>query len=210
MNDQDFAIAPGARYVPPLLVVVSGPSGVGKDVVLARMKERQLPFHYAVTATTRPRRDYEIEGVHYYFRTVEEFQVLIDQGELLENATVYGNYYGPPKAGVREHLAQGEDVILKIDVQGAAHVKMRVSNAVFIFIAPGTREELISRLRNRGTEDAESLALRIATYEREMQAAASFDYVVINRDGELDATVDNIAAILKAEKSRVNPRLVQL
>ena len=210
MDDQDFLLAPASRPIPPVLVVISGPSGVGKDVILARLKERQQPFHYAVTATTRPRRDYEVEGVHYYFRTVEEFRVLIDQGELLENATVYGNYYGVPKAGLREALGRGEDVILKIDVQGAASVKMRVSNAIFIFIAPGTREELIGRLVGRGTEDPDSLALRLATYEREMRAASSFDYLVINRDGQLDATVDAIIAILVAEKSRVTPRRVEL
>ncbi len=210
MFDDDFIASPGTRPVPPLLIVLSGPSGVGKDVILARMKERELPFHYAVTATTRPRRVYEVDGQHYYFRTVSEFQTLIDQGELLENATVYGNYYGSPKAGVREALARNEDVVLKIDVQGAAQVKMKVSDAVFIFLAPGTRDELIGRLVGRGTEDPASLALRLATYEREMKAAASFDYLVINRDGELDATVDRIEAILKAEKSRVSPRRVQL
>ncbi len=203
-------MAPGARQIPPLLVVISGPSGVGKDVILARMKERGLPFHYAVTATTRPKRDYEIEGVHYYFRTVEEFQIMIDQGELLENATVYGYYYGPPKSGVREALARGEDVVLKIDVQGAAHVKLKVSDAVFIFVAPGNFEELIDRLKKRGTEDPDSLRLRLDTYEKEMRASASFDYMVINRDGQLDATVDNIEAILRAEKSRVSPRHVKL
>ncbi|HEX2912837.1 MAG TPA: guanylate kinase [Chloroflexia bacterium] len=210
MDEHELIMYPGARKTPPLLLVISGPSGVGKDVILARMKERGLPFHYAVTATTRPKRDYEIEGVHYYFKTVEEFQQMIDEGELLENATVYGHYYGPPKAGVREALKRGEDVVLKIDVQGAAHVKLKVSNAVFIFIAPGSYEELILRLKNRGTETPESLALRLATYEKEMRAAASFDYMVINRDGKLDETVDAIMAILIAEKNRVSPRVVQL
>ncbi len=206
----DLIMQPGERPVPPLLVVISGPSGVGKDVILARMKERGLQFHYGVTATTRPRRDYEIEGVHYYFRTVEQFQEMIIQGELLENATVYGHYYGPPKAGVREALGRGEDVVLKIDVQGASHVKMSVSNAVFIFIAPGNFEELVGRLQTRGTESPESLALRLATYEAEMKSADMFDYLVINRDGQLDATVNAIQAILVAEKSRVRPRQIRL
>jgi guanylate kinase len=206
----DLIMTPGVREIPPLLLVVSGPSGVGKDVILARMKERGLPFHYAVTATTRPKRDYEIEGVHYYFRTVDEFQIMIDQGELLENATVYGHYYGPPKTGVREALTRGDDVVLKIDVQGAAHVKLKVPDAVYIFIAPGSFAELAGRLQRRGTETPESLAIRLATYEKEMRAAASFDYIVINRDDELDATVDAILAILIAEKSRVSPRHVQL
>ncbi len=209
-DEAAFIAEPGLRMPPPLLLVISGPSGVGKDVILARMKERGLPFHYAVTATTRSRRDYEIEGVHYYFRSVEEFQLMIDQGELLENATVYGHYYGPPKSGVREALARGEDVVLKIDVQGAAHVKLKVSDAVFIFVAPGSYEELIGRLHKRGTETPESLALRLATYEKEMRAAASFDYLVVNRDGQLDATVSTIEAILLAEKNRVSPRRVRL
>lgn len=210
MDEKQLILTPGARVATPLLVVISGPSGVGKDVLLTRMKERGLPFHYAVTATTRPRRDYEIEGVHYYFRTVDEFQKMIDQGELLENATVYGHYYGPPKAGVREALAEGKDVVLKIDVQGAAHVKLKVSDAIFIFIAPGSFDELIDRLKKRGTETPESLALRLANYEKEMRGAASFDYMVINRDGELDATVTTIGAILEAEKNRVSPRKVNL
>jgi guanylate kinase len=210
MDDQDLIMTPGLRQIPPLLLIISGPSGVGKDVILARMKERGLSFHYAVTATTRPKRDYEIEGVHYYFKTVEEFQDMINQGELLENATVYNNFYGPPKAGVREALARGEDVVLKIDVQGATHVKLKVSDAVFIFIAPGSFAELVGRLQKRGTEDPDSLAIRLATYEKEMRAAASFDYIVINRDDQLDATVDAIQAILLAEKSRVSPRHVKL
>jgi guanylate kinase len=206
----DLIMQPGQRTIPPLLVVLSGPSGVGKDVIVARMKERGLPFHFAITATTRPRRDYEVDGVHYYFRTVEQFQAMLAEGELLEHALVYGNYYGPPKFGVREALARGEDVILRIDVQGAEYIRQTIEGAILIFIAPGSYEELISRLVNRGTEDPASLAVRLATYEKEMQAAADFDYLVINRHGELDETVSVIEAILKAEKNRVSPRRVKL
>lgn len=211
LNQQpDLIMEPGLRASPPLLIVLSGPSGVGKDVIVARMKERGLPFHFAITATTRPKRDYEIDGVHYYFRTVEQFQEMLAQNELLEHATVYGNYYGPPKFGVREALARGEDVILRIDVQGAEYVRQTIEGALLVFVAPGSYEELISRLVGRGTEDPDSLAVRLATYEKEMQAAAHFDYIVINRQGQLDEAVDLIAAILQAEKAKVTPRQVKL
>src|SRR3954464_11862003 len=124
--ETDLIMQPGLRTIPPLLIVLSGPSAVGKDVVMARMKERGLPFHFAITATTRPRRDYETDGVHYYFRTVEQFQEMLAQQELLEHATVYGNFYGPPKFGIRDALARGEDVILRIDVQGAEYVQQTI------------------------------------------------------------------------------------
>ncbi|MBN9392616.1 MAG: guanylate kinase [Chloroflexi bacterium] len=211
LNPQpDLIMEPGQRTSPPLLIVLSGPSGVGKDVIVARMKERGLPFHFAITATTRPKRDYEIDGVHYYFRTVTQFQEMLAQNELLEHATVYGNYYGPPKFGVREALARGEDVILRIDVQGAEYVRQTIEGAVLVFVAPGSYDELISRLMGRGTEDPDSLAIRLATYEKEMRAAANFDYMVINRQGQLDEAVDLIAAILQAEKAKVSPRQVKL
>ncbi len=211
LNPQiDLIMQPGQRTSPPLLIVLSGPSGVGKDVIVARMKERGLPFHFAITATTRPKRDYEVDGVHYYFRTVEQFQEMLTHNELLEHATVYGNYYGPPKFGVREALARGEDVILRIDVQGAEYIRQTIEGAVLVFVAPGSYDELISRLIGRGTEDPASLAVRLATYEKEMQAAAHFDYMVINRQDRLDDAVDLIASILKAEKARVTPRQVNL
>ncbi len=198
------------RMPPPLLLVLSGPSGVGKDTIIERMRQRSLPFHYAVTATTRPQREGEIHGVHYYFVSNDEFGGLFKQGELLENATVYGNSYGIPKAGVRSALARGEDVLLKPDVQGAAHLKRVVPEAVFIFIAPASLEELIMRLRRRGTETEEGISHRLSHYQTEMKAAGSFDYYVINREGCLDETVDNILAIMRAEKSRVMPRRVHL
>jgi guanylate kinase len=201
---------PGLRKSPPLLIVLSGPSGVGKDVIVARMKERGMPFHFAITATTRLKRDYEQDGVHYYFRTVEQFQEMLAQDELLEHALVYGNHYGPPKFGVRDALARGEDVILRIDVQGAEYIQKTIKGAILVFVAPGSYDELISRLVNRGTESPESLAVRLATYEKEMQAATNFDYIVINRQGELDTAVDLIESILKTEKAKVKPRQVKL
>lgn len=212
MSDRiDYLDIPLAeRTPPPLLLVLSGPSGVGKDTIIDRMRERNLPFHYTVTATTRPQRENEIHGTHYYFVTNEEFNDLFKRGELLESAMVYGNSYGIPKAGVRAALARGEDVIMKPDVQGAAHLKQVVSNAVFIFIAPASLEELTRRLQKRGSETPETLARRLNNYYTEMKAAGSFDYYVINHEGRLDETVDNILAIMKAEKSRVTPRQVRL
>ncbi len=198
------------RIPPPLVIVLSGPSGVGKDTIIERMRARNLPISYAVTATTRPQRQGEEHGIHYFFVTPERFNDLFKQGELLENSTVYGNSYGIPKAGIREALARGEDVILKPDVQGAAHLKRVVPEAVFIFIAPVNQDDLLKRLRQRGTETPESLARRLNSYPIEMRAAGSFDYYVINRDGKLDETVDAILAIMLAEKSRVTPRQVNL
>jgi guanylate kinase len=198
------------RTPPPLVLVLSGPSGVGKDTIIEHMRQRDLPFHYTITATTRPQREYEINGVHYYFVTNEEFEDMLKQGELLENATVYGHSYGIPKAGVRAALARGEDVIMKPDVQGAAHLKRIIPDAVYIFIAPVNLEELQLRLEKRGSETPQSMARRLNNYDTEMKFAPTFDYYVINREGKLDETVDTILAIIRAEKSRVMPRRIRL
>lgn len=194
----------------PLLIVLSGPSGVGKDAIRERLKELGKPFHFAVTATTRPKRSFEVEGVHYYFVSEERFAELREQGELLEWAQVYGNFYGIPKAPLREALARGEDVILKIDVQGAAHVKALAPGVVSIFVAPSSHRELAERLRQRGTEWGEDMSLRLRTAGEELAQLANFDYVVVNREGELDGTVAQIEAIVLAEKRRVRPRRVRL
>lgn len=208
VNYLDIPLA--ERVPPPLLLVLSGPSGVGKDTIIERMRERNLPFYYTVTATTRPQRETEVHGVHYLFVSEDEFNEMLKQGELLENATVYGKSYGIPRAGVRAALARGEDVILKPDVQGAAHLKRIISDAVFIFIAPESLQELTLRLVKRGTETPESLARRLGNYHTEMRMAATFDYYVINREDRLDETVDTILAIMRAEKSRVTPRIVRV
>ncbi len=194
----------------PLLIVLSGPSGVGKDATLKRMKELGYPFHFVVTVTTRPKRPGEVEGVDYHFISMEEFQRMLESGELLEHANVYGNYYGVPKQDVREALARGEDVLLRIDVQGAATIKKVVPDGVFIFLAPPSMEELIRRLRRRKTESPERLERRIRIAREEMKALPNYDYVVINRDGRLDETVKQIAAIITAEKCRVHRRRIEL
>lgn len=195
---------------PPLLVVLSGPSGVGKDAVMTRMKERGISMHYTVTATTRPRRPTEVHGRDYFFLSTEEFQHLITQGELLEWALVYGDYKGIPKQQVREALARNEDVMMRIDVQGARTIRRLAPEALLIFLAPPSMDELARRLRQRRTEGEEELERRLEAARKEMEAFSIFDYLVVNYEGRLDETVDRILAILRAEKMRVRPRRVTL
>ncbi len=204
------AITPYNRKPSPLLIVISGPSGVGKDVALKRMKERNLPFHFVVTATTRPQRPGEIHGKDYFFISVAEFAEMMEKGELLEHAIVYGDYKGIPKQQVRDALASGKDVIMRIDVQGAATIRQLCPEGVFIFLITTSEEELINRLRERKTETTEGLKMRIATAREEVKRIGEFDYVVLNRDGELDGAVDTIASIITAEKCRVIQRHITL
>jgi len=194
----------------PLLVVISGPSGVGKDSVLQRMKERGLPFHFVVTATTRPQRSEETEGVDYIFVSREEFAEMIDKGELMEWAMVYGDYKGIPKAQVRKALASGKDVLMRVDVQGAATVRKISTEAILIFLTTSSEQELVERLEKRKTDPAEDLKLRIATARQEFKRINEFDYIVVNRDEHLDDTVDIVNAIIEAEHHRVEPRRVSL
>jgi guanylate kinase len=194
---------------PPLLIVLSGPSGVGKDMTLTRMKELGCPFHFVVTATDRPQRPGEVHGVDYYFVSAEEFAAMLERDELLEHAVVYGQNKGIPKSHVREALASGKDVIMRLDVQGAAAVQRIVPDALLIFLmAP--YEELIRRLKERKTESPKSLKRRIATAREEMKRLPEFDYVVVNRDGKLDEAVEQIMAIIAAEKCRVRQRRIEL
>jgi guanylate kinase len=194
----------------PLLIVISGPSGVGKDTVVHRMRDRKLPFRFVVTATSRPRRDDEEDGVDYVFLTRDQFEAMIARGELLEHALVYGQFKGIPRQHVREALASGQDVVLRIDVQGAETVRSLCPEALLIFLTTRDEEELARRLRKRRTESTESLALRLATARREYEKIDLFDYVVVNADGELDAAVDTIEAIIRAEHHRTRPRQVRL
>lgn len=194
----------------PVLIVISGPSGVGKDAVLARMKESGRPLHYVVTATTRPKRPGERDDSDYHFVSKEEFEELIKQGELLEWANVYGNLYGVPKRQVQQALAQGRDVIVKVDVQGAATIKSILPQAVFIFLAPPSVAELERRLKERETESAEEFELRMKTARGEMNALPMFDYVVVNHQDQIEATIAQIDAIICAERCRVKPRVIEL
>lgn len=194
----------------PLLIVISGPSGAGKDTVMQRMKERGLPFHFVVTATTRPQRTNEIHGRDYWFVSKEEFARMIDEDELIEHAIVYGDYKGIPKQQVRVALASGMDVVMRVDVQGAESVRRMARQALMIFITTESEKDLVHRLETRKTETADSLALRIATARKELNRVEAFDYVIVNREYHLDETVDTIRAIIDAEHHRVHPRKVAL
>lgn len=193
-----------------LLFVLSGPSGVGKDSVIARLKSCAFPLHFAVTVTTRARRAEERHGIDYFFATSDEFDRMAKRGELLEWAVVHGHKYGTPRQQVREALAAGRDVLLKIDVQGAAQVRRKVPEAVFIFLAPADVAELGERLNARGTESAEDLDRRLRDAREEMADLPNYDYVVVNRRDCLDETVRAVKAIITAEHCRVRPRHVEL
>jgi guanylate kinase len=195
---------------PPLVVVISGPSGAGKDVLIKRMKEQGLPFHFVVTATTRPKRPDEVDGVDYIFVTMSEFADMIERQELLEYAIVYSDYKGIPKQQVRDALASGKDVIMRLDVQGAATVHRLVPEAILIFLTASSEEELITRLQARRTESPEQLKIRIATSRQEMKRLQEFDYVVVNLQHRLDEAVAQVVSIIAAEHSRVHPRRVAL
>ena len=206
MIDPDFKIV----HPEPLLIVLSGPSGVGKDSVLNRMKEHGLPFHFVVTATTRARRPAEVNGQDYFFVSSDEFARMIEANELLEYAIVYNDYKGIPKYQVRDALASGKDVIMRIDVQGAATIRKLVPDAVLIFLTTESEEDMVVRLQARQTETPEGLKLRIATARQELKRAKEFDYVVVNKQSCLDETVSDISAIITAEHRRVIQRKVTL
>lgn len=194
----------------PLLIVISGPSGVGKDTIMLRMQERGMPFHFVVTATTRPKRENEEHGVDYFFVSKEEFARMIEENELIEYALVYSDYKGIPKQQVREALDSGKDVVMRLDVQGAETVRKLAPDALLIFVTTESEEELVGRLRARKTETPDELSLRIAMARKELKRVEAFDYVIINHDYKLDETVDTVRAIIDAEHHRVNHREVTL
>ncbi|MCD6600261.1 MAG: guanylate kinase [Dehalococcoidia bacterium] len=190
----------------PLLIVLSGPSGVGKDAVLIRMKKLKRPFYYVVTATTRSCRPGEKNNVDYHFLAQEEFQRMIDEGQFVEWAKVYSNYYGVPRDEITRGLSEGMDVMLKVDIQGAATIKKVLPQAVFIFLMPPSIRDLERRLKQRSSESSTELALRLAQAGKEIENLAFFDYVIISHYGRLDEVVSQIDAIVTAERCRVNPR----
>ncbi len=194
----------------PLLLVLSGLSGSGKDTILTRLKQSGFPPLHITTVTTRPIRVNEIDGEHYHFISDQQFQKMIAGNDLLEHAEVYGNGYGVPKEPVMQALDSGQDVIIKVDVQGAVTIKKLIPQAVFIFLAPASVEELVKRLRRRHTETEEDLELRIKTAEEELDKLTIFDYMVLNRQGEVNRAVSDIKAIYRAEKCRVKPREISL
>ncbi len=196
--------------IKPLFIIISGPSGVGKDAVLARMKESGYPLKYITTLTTRPRRPNERDNIDYHFVSMDRFQEMIENNDLLEWAKVYGNWYGVPKGEVKQALDKGQDIIVKVDIQGAATIKKILPQAIFIFLMPPSMEELLIRLKQRHTELPSDLALRLKTAEGEMKQLPLFDYIVVNRWDEIDLAVSDIKTIITAEKCRVTPREIAL
>ena len=194
----------------PLLVVISGPSGVGKDTVVQRLKASREDIYFVVNATTRAPRPGEVEGVDYFFVSSGRFAEMIEQDELLEYALVYNDYKGIPKEQIRQALASGRDVLLRVDVQGAHTIRKLCPEAVLVFLTVENQDELVQRLKRRSTESAEDLSLRLAMIRQELKHISEFDYVIPNREGGLDATVDTILSIIQAEHHRVCHRKVVL
>jgi len=194
----------------PLLVVLSGPSGVGKDVTIACMKEQGYPCHFVVTTTTRLRRPNETDGVDYNFVSEAVFQEMIARGELLEHATVYGQYKGIPKASVQVALESGLDAIIRVDVQGAARLREVAPQAVTIFLTAESEEALIRRLRQRSTDSEAQLQKRIETARAELLRASEFNYRIVNRENALCETMGQVIAIIQAEKCRMDWQPVSL
>ena len=195
---------------PPLLVILSGPSGVGKDAALVELKKLDRPWYFAVTATTRKMREGEQDGVDYIFLDELTFSRMRERDEFLECAEVYGRWYGVPRNQVRNGLKSGRDVILKIDVQGAETVRSVVPEAVSIFILPASLDELRGRLAGRMTESASEMELRLQVAQEELARVSDFDYRVVNRDNCLEQAISDIDAIISAEKCRLKPRMAQL
>jgi len=193
-----------------LLIVISGPSGVGKDSVLNELKKRNAPLCFVVTATTRPPRPEEVEGVDYFFVSSSRFAEMIEQDELLEYALVYNDFKGIPKQQVRQAFASGKDVALRVDVQGAQTIRKLCPQALLIFLTVENQQEIVNRLAQRRTEGEEERKLRLATIRQELKRIDDFDYIITNREGKLSETVDTILAIIQAEHHRVRHRVVTL
>ena len=201
---------PDASPAPPLLVVLSGPSGVGKTTALKRLKELNRPWHFVVTATTRPPRPEERHGVDYLFLDADIFLQMRERDEFIECAQVYDHWYGVPRSQVRPPLRAGKDVIVAVDVQGAATIRNLAPEAVLIFMLPASFDELERRLPKRDTDTPQDVERRLRAAREEIAQVKLFDYRVINRDNFLDQAIAEIEAIITAEKCRVVPRLVQL
>jgi guanylate kinase len=194
-----------------LVFVLSGPSGVGKSTLIERLKLDEFPITHCVTATTRPRRQGEEHGVHYYFLADSDYDALLEAEQFLEHAVVHNLYrYGIPLHSIRDGLRRGQDVILAPDVQGASTVRWKLPNAITVFLRPASLDELVPRLVARGTETDEERRIRLATAEREMQRMSEYDYVIVNRGDRVDQAVSDLKAIIVAERLRVCPRIVTL
>jgi guanylate kinase len=194
----------------PLLIVISGPSGVGKDSVLIELKKRKYDFHFVVTATTRSPRPGEVNGKDYTFLSNDEFAEMIEHGEFLEYALVYNDFKGIPRRQVQEAMATGKDVILRLDVQGAETIRKLCPEAVLIFLTVQDEEEMAQRMIARKSDKPEDLKLRIVTARMELKRITEFNYLVVNEEGRLEETVETILAIIRAEHHRYPHRKVTL
>ena len=195
----------------PVLLVISGPSGVGKDTIARQLIERRPDkFYFVVTATTRPPRAGEVHGQDYFFVSNDEFARMIEANELLEYAVVYNDFKGIPKQQIRDALKSGRDVIMRVDVQGAATIRKLVPNAISVFLMSESEDELVRRLRERKSESGDSLNLRIATARQEMKRTDEFDYFVVNAEGAQETAVQRILSIIEAHHCRVDQTPVVL
>lgn len=207
MPHSSASLLPARR---PLLVVISGPSGVGKDTVIQELKKRNLSLHVVVTATDRKPRPSEVDGVDYHFVSTARFEEMIRNQELIEYARVYDDYKGIPRSEVTDAMHSGKDVIFRVDVQGAARLRQLFPEVVMIFLLPASFDELEARLAARHTETPATLQKRIQTAREEMKRLPEFEYAVVNADGQLEKTIDQILAILTAEHLKVKPRTYSL
>jgi len=207
-SQQGATQTPGKKQ--GLLFVLSAPSGTGKDTVIKTLKQRGMDFHVVASITTRAPRNGESEGNPYYFVSQETFDRMVAQNELLEHAKVHGNWYGQPLQQIRDHLLAGRDVMLKIDVQGAATVRKKLPGAIFIFLAPGSSEELVQRLIGRQTETEAEVQRRLQDAQQELAQRRDYDYIIENRQGQLDEAVERLRAIMLAEHCRTTPHYVNL
>lgn len=195
----------------PLLIVISGPSGVGKDTIARQVIDTNpAGFYFVVTATTRPPRQGEVHGEDYFFLSTDEFAEMIENNDLLEYAVVYNDYKGIPKQQIRDALGSGRDVIMRVDVQGAATIRKLIPNAISIFLTTETEEELTRRLRERKSETSEGLNLRIATARQEMKRIHEFDYWVVNAEGDQETAVNQILSIMTAAHCRIKQKPIVL
>ncbi|XP_075521703.1 guanylate kinase 3, chloroplastic-like [Primulina tabacum] len=202
-----FSFQPTVPNPNPLIIVISGPSGVGKDAVIKRLREVREDLHFVVTATSRAQRPGEVDGKDYFFLSKEDFISMINKNELLEYALVYGDYKGIPKQQIREYMAKGRDIVLRVDIQGAATLRTILRNgAVFVFLVAESEEALVKRLIDRRTESTEALLMRVASAREELRHLKEFDYVVVNKEGELESSVNLVESIIDAEKAKVHQR----
>ncbi|MHB0875379.1 MAG: guanylate kinase [Anaerolineae bacterium] len=190
----------------PLILVVSGPSAAGKDVLIAELRRRYDSLHFVVTATSREARPGERHGVDYYFLSRQEFEERLERGEFLENAVIYDDRYGVLSSELTDALNGGRDVVMRVDVQGARTLRRLLPDAVFVFVLAESEQEHLRRLRDRGSEDNRSLEKRMARVRQEIAALPEFDYVIVNRCGHLEDAVCTLCAIFDAEKARVHQR----